>query len=124
MQLLLRGSSINAKQPSKAERIDKFRKHGITITSSDLALDSEEKLTPNSRNLKLSFVALGTWPKAGFKSKSPKPLLLPKCRTISHGGSNTTRWLTLATGAFTSAIFTPVGGLADVENEVVYGNED
>lgn len=37
---------------------------------------------------------------------------------------NTIRWLSLATGIFTSVIFPPVGGLVGVENKVVYGSEN
>ncbi|KAJ5602403.1 hypothetical protein N7537_005359 [Penicillium hordei] len=42
---LLRESSHNAKEPSKADRIESFRKLGITFTPSDLTLDSKGKLT-------------------------------------------------------------------------------
>lgn len=151
ISVLLRESSINAKEPSKAKRIESFRELGITFTPSDLTLDSEEKLASIFKEFEVVICCTGYMAQSGLQIKISKAVLaaqVPYYIPWQFGmdyeaigresgmfdeqldvkellrSQNTTRWLALATGFFTSVIFPPVGGLVDVENKVVYGSEN
>ncbi|CAI7648071.1 unnamed protein product, partial [Penicillium discolor] len=151
ISVLLRESSINAKEPSKAERIESFPKLGITCTPSDLTLDSEEKLASIFTKFEVVICCTGYMAQSGLQIKISKDILAAQVpyyipwqfgmdyKAIGRESGmfdeqldvkgllrsqNTSRWLALATGFFTSVIFPPVGGLVDMENKVVYGSEN
>lgn len=151
ISVLLRESSINAKEPSKAERIESFRKLGITCTPSDLTLDSEEKLASIFTKFEVVICCTGYMAQSGLQIKISKavfaaqvPYYIPWQFSMDYEAigresgmfdeqldvkellrsQNTTRWLALATGVVTSVIFPPVEGLVDMENKVVYGSEN
>ncbi|KAJ5505965.1 hypothetical protein LT330_001417 [Penicillium expansum] len=149
ISVLLRESSINSQEASKAERIEGFRKLGITFTPSDLAVDSEEKLASIFKGFEVVICCTGYMAQSGLQIKISKaviaaqvPYYIPWQFGMDYEAigresgmfdeqldgkellrsQSTTRWLTLATGFFTSVIFPPVSGLVDVENKVVYGS--
>ncbi|KAJ5197595.1 hypothetical protein N7449_008074 [Penicillium cf. viridicatum] len=150
-RVLHRESFINAKEPSKAECIESFRKLGITFTPSDLTLDSEGKLASIFKEFEVVVCCTRYIAPSGPQIKISKAVLaaqVPYYIPWQFGmdyeaigresgmfdvqlnvkellrSQNTTQWLALATGIFTSVIFPPVGGLVGVENNVVYGSEN
>ncbi|KAL2699630.1 hypothetical protein AAEP93_009605 [Penicillium crustosum] len=134
ISVLLRESSINAKEASKAKRIESFRELGITFTASDLTLDSEEKLASIFKEFEVVICCTGYMAQSGLQIKISKAVLaaqVPYYIPWQFGmdyeaigresgmfdeqldakellrSQKTTRW-----------------GLVDVENKVVYGSED